>query len=108
MTNKTDNGFKWVSRVRYNNLTKETIEEVSSEEQIAVPNFEGATGRVGVSAHVTKNLGNFESARVGVELSLPTLPIQEELVRVYDELQTLAASMIDEQLRAFDPVKVEK
>jgi hypothetical protein len=107
--NDKPNGYKWVSRVKYNNLTKETVEEYTEEENIAVPDFEGiAPGRATVSAHVTKNLGNFESARVGVELSLPTLPTKEELVRVYDELQEVAASMIDEQLRVFDPVKVEK
>ena len=100
-------GYVWVTKTIYNNIEKKVLEEQDSNERILVPNFSGVTpGRVTVSGQVVKNLGNFESARVGVEISLPCLPTEEEVVRVYGNLQALVGEMLEEQLNAFDPVKV--
>lgn len=104
----TRDGYVWVNRTIYNSLTKEVLSEDESHERIAVPNFNGLpTGRATISGHITKNLGNFESARIGVELSLPTLPTQEELVRVSAELQEIVGELLAEQVQALDePIKV--
>lgn len=105
----SNDGYKWVNKTIYNGLTKETLSEEAVHESILVPDFQGIpTGRVIVSGHVTKNLGNFESARIGVEMSLPTLPTEEELVRVYDNLQQIVSELIDQQLTATDVVQVVK
>ncbi len=105
--NKTPEGYVWVNKTVYNNIEKTVSMEESSNERILVPDFKGLpTGRVTVNGQVVKNLGNFESARVGVEISLPCLPTEEEVVRVYGSIQVLVGDILEEQLNAFDPVKV--
>jgi hypothetical protein len=101
-----DDGHIWVKRARYSGLTKEETEVVESDEPIKVPNFNNLpTAKVSVSGHMTKNLGNYESARVGVEISLPCLPVESEVVRVYGELQELVGEMLTEQLSEFDVIQ---
>jgi hypothetical protein len=85
-------GSVYVSRVAYGQ------EEVDTT-PIEVPNFQGVpVARVTVTSHITKNLGNYESAKLGVEVSLPCFPIEEEIVRAYDKAQTLVAEILIEQL----------
>jgi hypothetical protein len=101
-----DHGYSWVTTAKYNGITKEEESITDEQETIRVPNFNGLpTARVTVSGHMTKNLGNYESARIGVEVSLPCYPVEEEIVRVYSEIQELVSDMLDEQLKGFDPVK---
>lgn len=89
--------YKYVSRVAY----KE--DEVLETTQIKVPDFQGVeVGRVTVSAHMTKNLGNYESAKIGIEVSLPCFPVQSEIVRVSDECQALIAELLNEQLTVLE------
>jgi hypothetical protein len=90
-------GYKFVHRARYEG--KALAEEEETTEQITVADFQGEpTGTVTVGAHVTKNLGNYESAKVTVEISLPCLASYEEAVRVYGELNELVSDMIAEQV----------
>jgi hypothetical protein len=103
---QSEQGYVWVNAVKYNGITKD--EEVISEaqEQLRVPNFNGLpVARITVSGHMTKNLGNYESARVGVEVSLPCLPVEEEIVRVYAEVQELVSDMLTEQLSTFETAR---
>lgn len=89
-----EEGYIWVSRVAYGDEHVESI-------PIKVADFQGQpTGRVAVSAHYTKNLGNYESARIGIEISLPVLASEEEVVRVYDKIQTLVSDVLSEQIAA--------
>lgn len=104
----SNNGYKWVNKTIYNNLTKEVIEDETTHERIMVPDFQGEVGRVTISGGVTKSLGNFESARIDVSFSLPCQPVHEELIRVQDELQMLVSDVLEEQLSGLDPVKVVK
>jgi hypothetical protein len=100
-------GHKSVRRAVYNGLTKEETVQDEQDAMILVPDFGSEpTGHVTVGAQIVKNLGNYESARVHIELSLPTYASQEEQVRVYSELQGLVTEMMNEQLGEIDnPVK---
>lgn len=87
-------GYTYVSRVVYG-------EEEIETSPLKVPDFQGVpVARVTVNASYTKNLGNYESARIGVEVSLPCFPVEEEIVRAYDTSQKLMAEMLQEQVAA--------
>ena len=62
-------------------MTSETV-EVDGEEYKTVPKEEVA--RVEYEAGVTLNMGDFESARVNVRISIPCRTKVETLNRVYD------------------------
>lgn len=104
----SNNGYKWVNRTVYNRLTKEVIEKHDENERILVPDFQGPVGQVTVSGGMTKNLGDFESARIDISFSLPCQPVHEELIRVSDELQTLVSELLAEQVEALEAVQVVK
>lgn len=104
MSEDNKEGYSWVTAARYRG--KEEVSVTETQERLSVPNFNNLpTARVTVSGHMTKNLGNYESARIGVEVSLPCYPVEEEVVRVYTELQELVGSMLDDQAKGFDPVQ---
>lgn len=89
---KTVSGYKHVSRVAYG-------QEDVTHETVQVADFGNEpVGHVTVGAHITKNLGNYESAKVNVEVSLPVLASHDEVVRVYGEITELVNEMIAEQL----------
>ena len=58
-------------------------QEHEREEEIEVPAFHGPVGYVRVGGSVTKNLGDYNSARVEVSVSLPTYPTPQEIERTY-------------------------
>lgn len=90
---RTD-AYLFVSRVVYG-------EEVVESTPLKVPNFQGVpVARVTTGASYTKNLGNYESAKITIEVSLPCFPVEEEIVRAYDKSQTLMGEMLQEQLSA--------
>lgn len=93
MTNHNyEEGYIYVSRVAYG-------EEEVSTQPLKVPSFQGVpTANVAVTAHITKNLGNYESAKIGVEISLPCFPTEEEIVRAYDVCQKLSEAILAEQV----------
>ncbi len=80
MTDKKTKGEEVTSEkpmltvVRSINNEDETVEE----DHIEVQPFESEVARVSVSKGLTVNMGNYESARVDVTLSLPCYP--EEVV----------------------------
>lgn len=89
-------GYIFVSRIAYG-------EEEVSTYPIKVPDFQGVpVARVTTGASYTKNLGNYESARINIEVSLPCLPVEEEIVRAYDKAQNLMGDMLLEQMAAFN------
>lgn len=102
----TETGYVWVNSTKYNGKTKDEVTTTDSHELLRVPNFHGLQpARVTISGHMTKNLGNYESARIGIEVSMPCLPVEEEIVRVYSLAQELVSDMLDEQLRGLDSTK---
>jgi hypothetical protein len=95
---KPAEGFIYVKRVAYNR-------EEETQEQIRVPDLVtllagGAPAKVRVGAGITKNLGDFNSARVDVVMELPCLPEIGEMRRV--------AELISAQLDELIPSELEK
>ena len=90
-------GFSTVTRV--NNITKETDEIKEEEHRITVKPFVTNTATVSVKGGATINLGNYESGRIDVMLSVPCYieeveeiykPIKEWVDnKVYDEVKEL-------------------
>lgn len=76
-------GYVTVNRTRYGNHAPI---EAEARETVRVPVFGTAPARVRVSGSVTKNLGDFNSAKVEVSIDMPCLPEMSELHRVYEML----------------------
>ncbi|QSY98687.1 hypothetical protein J2J97_31955 (plasmid) [Rhizobium bangladeshense] len=86
-------GFVSVQRSSYG------IEEESNE-KIRVPLFATEVARIRVNAGTTRNLGDFNSARVDVMIEMPCYPIESEIVRTYHFIE----GMLDQII----PVELEK
>lgn len=100
MTENTEaakaDGYIFVSRIAYG-------EEEVDTTNLKVPDFQGVpVARVTVGASYTKNLGNYESAKINIEVSLPCFPVEEEIARAYDVSQVLMGEMLAEQLGALE------
>jgi hypothetical protein len=96
MNKEAPSGHKFVTRTGYG-------EDVETTEQILVPLFDGPTAKVTVSGHYTVNLGNYQSARIGVEIALPCYPNDEELIRTADHISALVGELIQEQVKQIQP-----
>ena len=68
-------------------------EEEVSNERIRVRPFVGHPATVSVKAGFTKNLGNYESARVDVFLSMPCYP--EEVDGIYEQVKDWVDARIE-------------
>ncbi|AHC30485.1 hypothetical protein CC53_gp068 [Rhizobium phage vB_RleS_L338C] len=68
-------GSVQVSRVMYG------VETESVNEKVAVPIFHTAPARVRISGGITKNLGDYNSARFDVSMELPCYPEDSEIDR---------------------------
>lgn len=73
---------------------RELQSEEHEDEVIAVPAFKGPTGHVTVDGSVTRNMGDYNSVRVRVSVSLPCYPEDSEVRRAYQH----ATNLIDELL----------
>jgi hypothetical protein len=69
-----------------------------TQEKIRVPIFHTTPARVRVSGSVTRNLGDYNSARVEVSIELPCYPEQSEVQRTYDYISGLLDTMIPAEL----------
>lgn len=73
-----------------------------TEEVIQVPKFVGEVARIRVEGGITKNMGDFNSARVSVSVDLPCYPEMSEITRV----GTLAARMVHERInKEYEAIK---
>lgn len=86
-------GFQQVTRRNYD-------KSVTTEmEKIRVPGFKGIEpARVRLGGSVTRNLGDFNSARVEVMIEMPCLPEMSEVQRVYDMLSEKLDELIPQEL----------
>lgn len=78
-----------VSRARYEG--NRVLSEIEHEEKIVVPMFDTEVAEVEVEGSVTRNLGNYNSARVAVRVKLPAYPVLPEMDRAY----MLASTLVD-------------
>jgi hypothetical protein len=86
-------GFITVNRAVYK-------KESEDREEVEVPFFGTEVARVRVSAGTTRNLGDYNSARVDVTVEMPCYPEMSEISRTYDFI----CEIIDEVL----PIELEK
>lgn len=77
--------------------TKRTVygNEVENSEQVRVPVFNCDPARIRVGGAATKNLGDYNSAKVEVSIDLPALPELTEMVRAYQ----IASDLVDQMVR---------
>jgi hypothetical protein len=74
-------------------------EEVSNE-RIRIRPFISAPASISVKAGITINLGNYESARVDVMLTMPCYP--EEVDQVYEDTKNWVDSRVDHERRSIE------
>ncbi len=72
--------------------------EAENSEQVRVPVFSCDPARVRVGGAATKNLGDFNSAKVEVSIDLPCLPELSELIRAYQITSDLVDQMVRNEL----------
>jgi hypothetical protein len=63
-------------------------------EKVLVPRFTGPVGLVEVGGSITRNLGDFNSVRVEVKVSVPCYPEASEI----DRAKVFAADKVDQFL----------
>jgi hypothetical protein len=96
----TDNnaGYVTINATAYGNQ----VEEVTHE--LIVPTFEGVTpARVRLTGSVTKNLGNYNSARVEASIEMPCLPEASEIARVSKLIADWIDEILDTQVSRIEP-----
>jgi hypothetical protein len=64
-------------------------------EKVKVPKFTGPVGMVEVGGSITRNLGDFNSVRVEVKISVPAYPEASEI----DRAKLFAATQVDKFLQ---------
>jgi hypothetical protein len=74
-------------------------EEVSNE-RVRIRPFISVPASISVKAGVTINLGNYESGRVDVMLTMPCYP--EEIDRVYEDVKSWVDSRVEHVRRAIE------
>jgi hypothetical protein len=89
-------GWQYVRRAFYQG--KQLLSEEFDDEVIAVPAFKGPTGHVTVDGSVTRNLGDYNSVRVRVAVSLPCYPEDTEVRRAYQHATTLIDELLPSEL----------
>jgi hypothetical protein len=80
-------------------------QEAEREEQIEVPAFHGPVAHVRVSGSVTKNLGDYNSARVEVSVSLPCYPTDTEIAATYRRGSEMVDRFVSRELDIATGVK---
>lgn len=69
-------------------------EEERVQERIYVPIFSTAAARVRIGGSITKNLGNYNSARFEVSVEVPCYPEKSEI----DRAKKFASQLVDDYL----------
>lgn len=94
-------GIFWVNReIR---KSGKVVDEKADEEEIEITAFEGEVARVGLDAAMTINLGNYQSAKVGVFLSVPCYP--EEVAEVFDVVKATVEKRMAEEVAEVQEMK---
>ncbi len=68
-------------------------------ETIQVPKFEGEAGRVRVEGSITRNMGDYNSIRIGVSVEMPCYPSEHDVDRCYDWCSAKVEDKIQNELR---------
>ena len=86
-----------VRRAIYEN--RELASETEYTQTVDVPFYEDVSlGSVAVEGGITRNMGDFNSVRVSVNLTLPCLPEMSEVERAYDTATRFVSGKVQEEL----------
>lgn len=97
---KAINSFINVSRtIKSNRRAREDV----SDDSIAVHKFQTDPAEVSVACALTINLGNFESAKITVSVSLPCY--KEEIDDAYDFAQKWVENRIEQEKQLISNIK---
>lgn len=97
---KVQNSTIFVTR----SIKRQGVEETSGDEDvIAVHQFVAEPAHVTVDYHLTMNLGNYESARIGVSVQVPCYA--EEIDEAYTFAQSWVASRLEKEKSLVQGVK---
>jgi len=79
--------------------------EESNSEQVEIRGFapDVALAQVGYNASATLNLGNYESAKVGVNIVLPTYV--EEIEAAYEKAKKFVESKLEKEMQELTPYR---
>lgn len=91
LTAVAEEGTILVRRAAYGN-------EQETTDRVRVPMFRTPPARVRLSGSVTRNLGDYNSARVEVMIEMPCYPEESEIRRVYDWASSLLDELIPQEL----------
>lgn len=98
------NGTFWVTRtVEEKGRGGRGVIDEKNEEEIEITPFEGEVARVGLDAAMTINIGNYQSAKVSVFLSVPCYP--EEVAEVYDAVKATVEKRMGEEVAEVQEMK---
>lgn len=98
-------------RKRPNLIGAETIEKISvvtssekdktdSRKVRAIRKFESEPAYVRINTGMTKNLGNYESLRIDVSLTVPCYP--EEIEQVFDKVSDDVAALLAREMQKYE------
>jgi len=71
-------------------------DEIEREETIEITPFESEAACVALDAGMTVNMGNYQSARVGVMIAMPCYP--EEVEAVYGTVKATVEKIVQEEV----------
>jgi len=99
-TKKVENSTIFVTR----SIKREGVEELSGDEDvIAVHEFRTEPARVMVDYSLTMNLGNYESAKIGVSMQVPCYT--EEVDEAYAFAQSWVTARLEKEKQLVHSVK---
>jgi len=84
--------------VKKDGESKEKVTETSKEITTRLPVSDPAYVRV--DGGITKNLGDYNSAKIGVSVSLPCLPDEKSIRECYAKASALVDEFMDEEYKA--------
>ena len=79
---------------------REIIKQDARTEKFTVRPFASEVAHVSVRKGLTRNLGDFESARVDVTLTMPCYP--EEALTVFEAVNEAVEDMVSDEMKKFE------
>ena len=97
------NGVFWVSREH--RKSGDVVSETEKETKIEVTPFDGEVARVGLDGAMTINVGNYQSVKIGVFLSVPCYV--EEVPEVFEAVKATVEKRMAEEVAEVNEIKAK-
>lgn len=83
-------------------IGKEAKEQVSHTHHLIADDLPEHPAYVRVDGGLTVNLGNYESARIGVSISVPCHPTKRSIDQTYAAVSDMVSEKLEEESRRLD------